>query len=279
MKRSQESVPCKDICSGDREISRALRRSVAYIEAPDGLKQRIDRQILEALKKEEKMKKVKKEIGWKKLGIGVVAACLLVGTGCLAAGGMKYFMGSSSSRPDYTAFSDLEKAEADAGYQVNAVEAFDNGFAFRDITISEESLVNEAGKKEETQKGIHIGYEKDKEDVMLYIRRLYQQEQEDGGLEEEPAFDITRQIGEVQAGFRQISNKFVPPDYELTEEDLKNMENPNFNLAYGSSEVEINTGLSVSWTQDGLRYELYGTDLSVDGEELLDMAETIITAG
>ena len=55
MKTSRESVPCKDICSGDREISQVLRRSVAYIEAPDELKQRIDRQISETLKNVEKI--------------------------------------------------------------------------------------------------------------------------------------------------------------------------------------------------------------------------------
>lgn len=275
MKTSRESVPCKDICSGDREISQVLRRSVAYIEAPDELKQRIDRQISETLKKEEKMKK---HIGWKKVGIGVVAACLLIGTGCLAAGGVKYFMGSSSSsHPDYTAFSDLEKAEADVGYQVNAVESFDNGFTFESITISKNSLVNESGTKEENQKGINIRYQKDDETVILFIRRLYQMELEGGVPEENPVFDASRQIGEVQAGFRQITNKFVPPDYELTEEDMKNMENPNFNLAYGTSEVENDIGFSVFWVQDGVCYDLYGTDLSIDGEEMLDMAEKIIT--
>lgn len=91
--------------------------------------------------------------------------------------------------------------------------------------------------------------------------------------------DDTLQIGEVLAGFRQITNKFVPPDYELTEEDEKNMENPNFNLAYGTEEVEMDTGYSVLWVENDILYELYGTDLSISGSDMLHMAEELIQNG
>lgn len=159
------------------------------------------------------------------------------------------------------------------------METFDNGFAFKDITISDQSLVNETGQKEESQKGIHISYENGKETVVLYIRQLYQQEIAEGNPLEDAVMDDTLQIGEVLAGFRQITNKFVPPDYELTEEDEKNMESPNFNLAYGTEEVEMDTGYSVLWVENNILYELYGTDLSISGSDMLHMAEELIQNG
>ncbi|MCI8946038.1 MAG: hypothetical protein HFI91_03115 [Lachnospiraceae bacterium] len=276
MKKSPESVPYKDIKTEDMEIRQILQDSVAYIEAPDHMKRRIDCRITEILEKEKTMKK---GFGWKKVAIGVAAACLMVGTVCIAGSGIRYLMGHSSAIPTYTDYSDMEQAQADVGYQVKAVETFDNGFAFKDITISDQSLVNETGQKEESQKGIHISYENGKETVVLYIRQLYQQEIAEGNPLEDAVMDDTLQIGEVLAGFRQITNKFVPPDYELTEEDEKNMESPNFNLAYGTEEVEMDTGYSVLWVENNILYELYGTDLSISGSDMLHMAEELIQNG
>lgn len=276
MKKGPESVPYEEMKTEDTEIRQILQDSVAYIEAPDHMKRQIDCRIREALEKERTMKK---GFGWKKVVIGVAAACLMVGTVCIAGSGIRYLMGSSSAFPTYTDYSDMEQAEADAGYEVKAVETFDNGFAFQDITMSDQSLVDETGQKKESQKGIHISYEKGDETVVLYIRQLYQQEIAEGNPLEGVVMDDTLQVGEVLAGFRQITNKFVPPDYELTEEDQKNMESPNFNLAYGTDEVEINTGYSVLWVENNILYELYGTDLSISGSDMLQMAEELIQNG
>ncbi len=265
---------CKSRKMEDAEIREILCGGVAHIEAPDSLKQKIDRQISAELMKEEKRMK---HFSVKKVVIGVAAASLVVGAVCIAGSGVRYIMGGSSAFPNYTEFSDLEKAEADAGYEVKAVEKFANGYAFRDITIGDESVVNEAGQEESSQKTIHIGYEKDGESITLYIRGVYPQET--GEAQQEPQYDRTLQVGEVQVGFHKIMNKFVPPDYELTQEDEKNMENPNFNLAYGSSEVELNTGFSTLWEENGISYDLYGTDLSISGEEMLQMAKEIIESG
>ena len=47
--------------------------------------------------------------------------------------------------------------------------------------------------------------------------------------------------------FYKLTNKFVPADYELTEEDKKAQEDGNFNLAYGSDKVEVMTSYTVEW--------------------------------
>ena len=273
MKKSLEPIFYRERETKDREIREALCASVQFVEASDQMKRQIERRIEEESVKEEIMRK---HFNVKKVILSVAAACLAVGTVCIAGSGLKYYMGGSSSIPDYTEFSDLAKAEETIGYDVKAVENFDNGYRFQSISIMDEALMNEVGEVQENQKGLQICYEKDGEEITLFVRGLYQEEidtLEEKGMDK---YDQTLQVGEVEAGFRQITNKFVPPDYELTEEDEKNMENPNFNLAYGSSEVEENKGFSTLWIEDGIIYNLYGTDLPITGEEMLEMARTII---
>lgn len=276
MRKSLKPIFYEEREKKDREIREALCASVQHIEASDHMKQQIDRRISGELIKEEIMRK---HFSMKKVIISVAAACLVIGTVCIAGSGIKYYMGGSSVYPDYTEFSDLAKAEETVGYDVKAVENFDNGFRFQSITIGDTSLVDESGKEQESQKELQLRYEKDGEEITLFMRRLYQEEA--GRLDETEKERLERceqvlQAGAVQAGFLRLINKFVPVDYELTEEDEKNMENPNFNLAYGSSEVEENIGYSTSWIDNGVLYDLYGTDLSITGDEMLEMAKEII---
>lgn len=279
MRKSKNPIYSKIREAEEKEIRRLLHDSVLHIEASDRMKRQIDERISEELIKEEtKMK----HFNMKKITVGLAAACFLIGMVSIAGSNKKYTVSSTSGSPDYTAFGDLEKAEETAGYEIKAVEKFSNGFGFQGITIADGYLNNEQGQKEEARKEIYLQYEKDGERITFFTHKPYAYEDvmmENGENLSGGEYADTLQVGDVQVGFRQITNKFVPPDYELTAEDEKNMEDPDFNLAYGSSEIIINTGYSVSWMEDGISYSLYGTDLSISGDEMLEMAKEIIENG
>ena len=78
--------------------------------------------------------------------------------------------------------------------------------------------------------------------------------------------------------FYKLTNKFVPADYELTEEDKKAQEAGNFDLAYGSDEIEITTSCMVEWDMDGQGYSLFKFGEELSAEEMFAMAEEIIDA-
>ena len=88
-----------------------------------------------------------KHMSIKKVAVGVAAACLAVGTAAIAGNGLISIVGHGSSGSDYTKFEDLEKAEAEIGYSIDAVENFSNGFRFEGIGIIEQAAKNEAGEK------------------------------------------------------------------------------------------------------------------------------------
>ena len=47
--------------------------------------------------------------------------------------------------------------------------------------------------------------------------------------------------------FYKTVNKFVPENYELTDENKKAQKEGHFNLSYGSDEIEVMTSYMVEW--------------------------------
>lgn len=275
MKKNANTIFHKKWERSDRMTKDTLTDICERIEASDELKRQIDCRIERVSEKEEHYMK---RISMKKVIIGVAVACLAVGTVGIAGSGMKSYIGGTSARADYTEFKDLEKAETEVGIETNAVSKFSNGFTFDGIYIGDLAIQNEAGQEEGNEKEMKIMYRKSNETIMFNARRLFDVESAEG-LMNEVTPDKSLQVGDTLAVFVQTTNKFVPPDYELTEEDKANMEKENYNLAYGSSEVEVNQGYHVKWIENGILYSFYGSDLSISPDEMLKMAKEVIESG
>ena len=65
-------------------------------------------------------------------------------------------------------------------------------------------------------------------------------------------------------------------DYELTEQDKKDMENPNFGISYGSDEVKVQEVHSMEWRTEDQAYSLVDITGTAGAEEMFSMAEEII---
>ena len=76
--------------------------------------------------------------------------------------------------------------------------------------------------------------------------------------------------------YHSYENKFVPPDYEMTEEDKKAEESGELVFSYGSDEVELKTISSAMWSVDDMHYTLMQIGGKLTKEELIDMAKEAI---
>ena len=202
--------------------------------------------------------------------IGVAAACCLIGTATFASGKITSTIGGGRATPEYNSFADIDKAEKEVGYQVQAVESFSNDYQFFDMGIDHSTALDDDENEVGNWDGITITYQKDgASDVNLSIEKSL------GEISDrEP--DATAQVGEVTLSYREDIYKSVPEDYELTEEDNANMEKDNYYISYGSDTVEINQVNSVYWVKDGITYGLFGFDLGMSSDEMFSMAEEII---
>ena len=245
------------------------------MNASDELKKRIDRQLVQAVKEERNMK----HFSVKKLVIGVAAACLLVGTVCVAGNGLKTYVSGGSPVPEYTNFADLAKAEEKVGYSIHAVEQFSNGYELKSINVNSSAILNEAGKKEEELKDIYMVYQKDGKEFYFIARELFESENPATIVREGKVPDQTLQVGEVEVVFNRYTYKFVPVGYELTEEDKLNLERDDYEISEGSDEVEIKHNMSVVWLEDGILYLIGGFELPLEAEEMLNMEKDVIECG
>ncbi|MBP3476749.1 MAG: hypothetical protein J6K48_10610 [Lachnospiraceae bacterium] len=251
----------------EENIKSALEIECQDITASRSLKERIDDEIVSSQKEAGTMK----HLSVKKLIIGVAAACLLVGGGAFAAGHAVMFSSGTSLLDAYTSYDDMDKAQGKLGYAVDSVETFDNGYQFDRMFVDDVDAWDEDGNKAYTYQEMNIHYEKAGEPHMyLAIHKPV----EAIGREKNP--NATRTYGDIILYYDAYTYKFVPPSYELTEEDKANEERDDYYISYGSEEVKIQKSQGVTWEKDGIFYNLAGFDLNLSADEMFDMAEQII---
>lgn len=253
-------------------ISNALKFHADTIEASPVMKEKIDQAILEQNTVFKKERSTSMKWNFKKVAVAALGVCLLTGGVCYAGSKVAYY-GSTGNVNDYqTSFSAISSLEEEAGINVSAVETFANGYTFDSATTNNTTAYSEEEQELYEFQEIVIRYTNgDLPRISVYAEDAVY-------CDEETIPDMVRECDGIEIRYASYVNKFVPADYELTDEDKANMENPNFNLAYGASEVEIMQGMFVNWVKDGVHYNMLGFDLSLSAEEMLDMAEEMIRA-
>lgn len=247
------------------KIKMTLEMRCGAISASETLKQRIDKEV--------SMKKTvhdSRHFSGKKFAIGVAAACLLLSGSVFAGKTRGYVSGYESS---YSSYAELDKAEEKLGFCVDVAERFDNGYSFEEMQVENTRAVDEEGKTLYTFPELSVQYAKDGiRDIILCVDKRPEKE------EDEKAPDLTDQCGDIALRYDVYTYKFVPVDYELTEEDRANLERDDYEISVGTDEVEYAQMTHVTWEKDGVYYELLGDDTALSGEEMLEMAKEIINA-
>ena len=250
----------------EQKVREALLEECEGILAPDKLKQRIDEEI--SLKEEKSMK----HISMKKIVIGVAAACLLI-SGAAFAGKTASLETHGGSTPEFHSYGEMLKGEEKLGYQPDSVEQFTNGYVFGGAFLLKTDAKDENRNTVYSFDELVVNYEKAGEpNVSLFIMKPVE------NLTDSKAPDAIRDCGDITIRYDVYTYKFVPANYELTEEDMENEKKDNYTITYGSDEVETSINQSITWDKDGIHYNLQGFDLTVTSDEMMDMAEEIINA-
>ena len=238
----------------DTWMKEALAKKVETLEPSE--------QMLENIRREAKARG--KETGFMKFGmkkiVAVAAICVMSVTAYAATQLAGVSVGTTNN---ITAYEDVAKAEKKLDMDAKYVERFDNGFTFdRAGTGQEHGYDADGNAIGQEYDVLTISYKNDDgETLSLTVQNG--SSFADAGQEETEGYVIT-------------ANKFVPPDYELTEEDKAMQEAGELNIAYGSDKVELKTFENYSWEDDGLYYSLGVFDADLGEAGLRDMAEQIM---
>lgn len=204
-----------------------------------------------------------------KIALVAICATLILGITAFAASGIITTWYSSSSPADeFYELPESEKLVDEIGYEVVLIEEFENGYEFKRGHVVNNRLADDGNNTVEKFKSTSFYYEKAGDRVIYSQDKFASDVPFDG--------DMVHSENGVDIYYNTFVNKFVPTDYELTEEDKKAEENGELVFSYGTDTVEIITVQSVGFEKDGIRHSLMQMDGKLSREELVAMAKEII---
>lgn len=257
----------------DERITRWFLEEADQIPVPTDLKTKIDRQLDNA----ERSKYMKK-FSAKKVVLAVAAVALIGSVTAAAVGRLASSASHSYLNEQVKDYSALAEVEAKVGFEFPSVEEFSNGFRFASAIPVDSSDYDEDGNVLSSYKGVDLTYTDGTQDVTAYIypSRTYEGETA-GAPGVTPVWEGEK--GGISLTVTRTVHKFVPADYEMTEEDIQAEQEGSLVFAYGSSEVEETVSYNCRFDKDGLSYELLGFDLTMEPEQLAEMAAELVTMG
>ena len=246
----------------DKEMKDMLHRCADELHAPDKLKTRVDFALKNGSSRPRRR--------WGRRLIALAAVAAITVTGAFAAGAFGSITSHSWSDQRLSMEQTQEHMEQ-AGVEFTLPESI-GGFTFSHGYDADTLAESAAGEREQV-KEVNAEYEKDGVTLDFSAHTAYTVF--DG--EDDPyAPDAERDVNGVTLAFRDTAYLFVPPDYRPTDEEKQQERAGELAISYGSDEVENRQFQSVSWTQDGVEYSLYGFDTGLDSEEMLSMAAELV---
>lgn len=245
----------------DEQIKNALYANAYSYDPPVDLKQRIDAQIARQKKEVIYMKKM----SVKKVAIVAAAVCALTGTVCMAGGKIAGYSGGTRIGSQTSDFSEIGKLEKKLDLAVNAPEAFANGYAFAEASVTDFDALDEDGVKVGDESELYITYEKDGRRMNYIVKK---------GAAGDAELDRAQAIEQDGVIYYYVTDNylFLPPDGEPTAEELAAEDAGELFISYGSDEREEKTCYHLMWNADGQTYSLMGFDLDLSAQEMADMA-------
>lgn len=251
----------------EERITQALCDKSNQIYTSPILKQRVDLALDQQIMEES----MKRKWSVKQAVILVAVFCLVLSMGVFAAGRVTGYATSMLPDKEYKSYEDIERAKAEAGFAFDSVESFSNGYAFSSMSVSVTDKLDESHNRVDSFKEWDAVYALDESHAINLYAHLPQEETND---ERTPSATTT--IDGIEVNCYVDHYKFVPVDYELTEEDRANEAKSNYFISVGTDEVEECDYTTVCWTKDNICYFFQDRDTELSQEELFQMVEEMI---
>ena len=208
----------------------------------------------------------------KKVVIVAVVACMLFSTTVFAAVKIASYRAWSSN---LTEEKDITKSRDDAeslGVSLGIPEAFSNGYTFSYSNIGGVEALDENGTSMDNGKSFMVTYAKNGcSDVYLNVDPIF----EPFGVDMSEKYQV-KDINSISVYFYSDTYKFVPSNYELTDEDKENMERPDYEISYGSDEVMIQNCSGFIFEYESKLYNMFAFDSGLTIDEWTEMAEELL---
>ena len=257
----------------DKKITKVLYGESNQIVATKDMKNKIDKIIdIEKLNNDRSKIIMVKSRKINRFVVASTALCVLITTGVFAGGKIASYGTSLKPDKNYESYSDVAKAQKEMGVSFDSVENFSNGYEFKDMRVSYVDKIDEDGNRVSDFKEFDANYARSGSGNLSLLISEIQEE----SINRTPKDQKT--IGDTTVSFHNDHYKFVPGNYELTDEDKVNTERDDYYISYGSEDdvIQEKDYTSATWEKDGLNYLLMSYDDEISSDEFFEMAEEII---
>lgn len=166
----------------------------------------------------------------------------------------------------------MDKAMEKAGFQMDVKESFASGFTFAGVTVQDTRGLDDKGHEVLKYQEMQLSY-RNADGSRLYLTAYPAMEEI---AHSASPVGQTRVICGITAEYHLDHYKFVPADYELTEEEKLWQEVPGNYISYGSDAVEETDVSFLCWEKDGVRYSFMDSGARVTPQTLFAMAAELI---
>ena len=125
-------------------------------------------------------------------------------------------------------YSQMGRAMDKAGFQIDAKERFENGYAFSEVRVSDTMGLDENDRTVLTYREISMIYRNGAGNRLMFHAIEYREEI--CGIAEN-AVQVA-QVGEIPLYYQKDHYKFVPADYELTQADERDRKSTRLNSSH-----------------------------------------------
>jgi len=207
----------------------------------------------------------------RRVAVVAAVACMMIGTTVFAAGHIASYRSLSNPHDTINDYDTAIEKSAELGSELTIPEEFSNGYKFNSANVDGRQGLDENGNVLVQTDDFTAKYLKDGEpSINLFVNTIFEED------EERYAVD-SKMIGDVEVYFNQATYKFVPTDYEFTDEDNANIDDPHYEISYGSDEVEVLAYSGVSFVLNDKYYSMFAWDSNMTADEWYEMAEELLT--
>lgn len=253
----------------DRAIKREMEWATAQLFPSDAVKAEIDRRLAAESKRGEHPMKKKIKVA------AIAAACLALPVTTVHAVSQASGWYAFSRANEYGHYEELEKAAERTGLTLRLPETFSNGYTFREAAVETFGQNDDVGNHLNEFQGVDVFYDftedGETQTISISVEPIV-----DGQSFGEDAIETKEIAPGTTAYYDSYEMLVVPPDYEVSEEDLKRQETDSkFWISYGSDEVERKITQHVGFFIDGQKYMMLTFDNPITPDEMFAMASEI----
>ena len=206
----------------------------------------------------------------KKAIVVAKVACMLCGTTVFAAGKIASYRSWSNPQNEISSYSEAVSKSDELGSSLVIPQMFSNGYAFDAANTMGVEGLDENGNVMVKGTDFTARYIKDSvPDIHMFINTAYETGDESYAVD-------SKLVGDITVYFNQATYKFVPEGYEFTDEDNQNIDDPHYEISFGSEKVEIQNYTGISFEKEGKYYSMFAWDSNMSADEWYAMAEELL---